>query len=49
MEISAVVSAFSAMSNANPTVLVAVISVVALLVVAECVRQVCKVLSKGRE
>lgn len=41
------VSFISAISNANPLVLVTVISVVALLVVAECVRQLCRAISKG--
>lgn len=36
----------SAISDANPMVLVTVISVVALLVVAECVRQLCKAMRK---
>jgi hypothetical protein len=40
---------FSIISNASPLVLVAMVSVVALLVVAECVRQVCKAVSKGKE
>jgi len=41
----------SAISDANPMVLVTVISVVALLVVAECVRQLCKAIlsSKGND
>lgn len=44
---STFVSFVSAISNANPLVLVTVISVVALLVVAECVRQFCRAISKG--
>lgn len=43
------VSFISAISNANPLVLVTVISVVALLVVAECVRQLCRAISKGND
>ena len=39
----------SAISDANPLVLVTVISVVALLVVAECVRHFCKALTKGKD
>lgn len=40
---------FSMVSGANPLVLVTTVSVVALLVVAECVRQVCKTVSKGKD
>lgn len=47
--INTVTSAILSISNADPIVLVTFICVVALLVVAECVRQVCKVLSKGKE
>lgn len=43
------VSFVSAISNANPLVLVTVVSVVALLVVAECVRQLCRAISKGKD
>jgi hypothetical protein len=39
----------TAISGANPLVLVTVVSVVALLVVLECVRQLCKALSKGND
>lgn len=39
----------SAISNANPLVLVTVISVVALLVVAECVRQLSRAISKEKK
>lgn len=37
----------SSISNVNPMVLVTVVSVVALLVVGECVRQLCRTFSKG--
>jgi len=47
--ISAFISAILSLSSPDPIVLVTLICVVALLVVAECVRQVCKVLSKGKE
>lgn len=43
------VSFITAISNANPLVLVTVISVVALLVVGECVRQLCRAISKGND
>lgn len=39
----------TAISSANPLVLVTVVSVVALFVVLECVRQLCKALSKGND
>lgn len=40
----------TALSGANPIVLVAFVCVVALLVVGECVRQLCKALSaKGKD
>jgi len=42
-----IASFVTAISSANPLVLVTVISVVALYVVLECVRQICKALSKG--
>lgn len=44
---STFISFISAISNADPLVLVTVISVVALLVVSECVRQLCRAISKG--
>jgi hypothetical protein len=34
------------LNQANPAVLVTLVCIVALLVVAECVRQICKVLVK---
>lgn len=34
------------LTKADPTVLVAIVCIVALLVVAECVRQLCKTLGK---
>lgn len=37
----------AAISNVNPMVLVTTVSVVALLVVAECVRQLCRTISRG--
>lgn len=39
----------TAISSANPLVLITVVSVVALYVVLECVRQICKALSKGND
>ena len=36
----------SSISDVNPMVLVTAVSVVALLVVAECVRQLCRAISR---
>lgn len=44
-----IASFVTAISSANPLVLVTVISVVALYVVLGCVRQICKALSKGND
>ena len=49
MNSSIIVKLTSLILDANPMVLVAVVCIVALLVILECVRQFCKVLRYKKE